>query len=119
MITTYGVLGQECPSVITEVPLYAVPTGKSLVVSTIHICNVATIASDTEARYDIILRPSGASLTLSKHYIFKNVLLRPGEADGLTTGDTLGTGDSIYVVSSVADTLAFAVSGALISEVVS
>jgi len=119
MITSYSILGQECPSGTSEVLFYTVPTGVQLVVSTISVCNVATIASGTEARYDVIMRPSGVGTTAAEHYVAKNVVVRPGEFHALTTGYTASSGDTIYVVSSVADTLAFNLSGSLISEVIS
>lgn len=117
--TEYDTWGQECPATTGETTLYEVPAGRYFLASTVNVCNVATVASETSARYDIVVRPSGAVTTMSKHYVAKNVLVYPGEYHALTVGYTLQDGGKIIVVSSVADTLSFALFGTLISEVVS
>lgn len=117
--TEYDTWGQSCPATTSETLLYEVPTGKYFVASTVCVCNVATIASATDARYDIIVRPAGESTTASKNYVAKNVLLYPGEYHSLTVGYTIQDGGKILVVSSVANTLSFSLFGTLISEVVS
>ena len=92
------VLGQVNPSATTTTTLYTVPSGKSTVISTIVIANLAASA----ASYRIAIRPAGATLA-STHYIAYDVALSASDSTALTLGITLAATDVVTVYASSAN----------------
>ena len=92
------VLGQSNPSATTATTLYTVPSGKTAVISTIVIANLAASA----ASYRIAIRPAGAALA-STHYIAYDVALSASDSTALTLGITLAATDVVTVYASSAN----------------
>lgn len=109
MATNYKVLGQVNPAATTATTLYTVPSATQSVVSTIVICNQATL----NATFRIAVRPLGATLS-AVHYVAYDVIVGGSDSTALTLGITLGATDVITVYSSAA-TVSFSAFG---SEIV-
>lgn len=109
MATTYKVLAQSNPSATTNTDIYTVGAGKSAVVSTIVIANLAA----ADATFRIAVRPAGATLA-NQHYIAYNITVGASDSTTLTLGVTLAATDVITVYGSTAS-LAFNVFGSELS----
>lgn len=109
MATTYKVLGQVAPSATTATTLYTVGSGKSAVVSTIAVCNRASIA----ATYRIAIRIAGSALS-NEEYIAYDATIAANDTIALTIGVTLAATDVITVYASNAN-LSFNAFGSEIS----
>jgi hypothetical protein len=92
------VLGQKNPSATTADTLYTVPSGKTAVISTLVVANLAA----TAATYRIAIRPAGASL-VNSHYIAYDVALSANDSTALTIGITLAATDVVTVYASSAN----------------
>ena len=92
------VLGQANPAATTATTLYTVPSGKSSVISTLVIANLAA----TAATYRVAIRPAGAALA-NTHYIAYDVALAASDSTALTLGITLATTDVVTVYASSAN----------------
>ena len=109
MATTYKVLAQSNPSATTNTDIYTVGAGKSAVVSTIVIANLAA----ADATFRIAVRPAGATLA-NQHYIAYNITVGASDSTTLTLGVTLAATDVVTVYASTA-TMAFNVFGSELS----
>jgi hypothetical protein len=96
MATAYKVLGQSYPAATTPVDLYTVGAGKSVILSTISICNISASA----ATYRVAIRPAGETLA-NKHYIAYGAAVSPNDTSFITVGITLSATDVITIYSSV------------------
>lgn len=92
------VLGQVNPSATTATTLYTVPSGKTAVISTIVVANLAASA----ASYRIAIRIAGATLA-SSQYIAYDVALSASDSTALTLGITLAATDVVTVYASSAN----------------
>lgn len=92
------VLGQVNPSATTATTLYTVPSGKTAVISTIVIANLAASA----ASYRIAIRVAGATLAANQ-YIAYDVALSASDSTALTLGITLAATDVVTVYASSAN----------------
>jgi hypothetical protein len=92
------VLGQVNPSATTATTLYTVPSGKTAVISTIVIANLAA----TAATYRIAIRIAGSALS-NEEYIAYDVALSASDSTALTLGITLGATDVVTVYASSAN----------------
>lgn len=101
MANAYKVLGQQNPAATTNTDLYTVPASTSSVVSTITICNQATVAG----KFRVAVRPAGASI-LAKHYLAYDSDIAANDTVALTLGVTLATTDVITVYAT-ASTMSF------------
>lgn len=95
------VLGQVNPSANTATTLYTVPAGKTAVISTIVVANLAA----TAASYRIAIRVGGSALS-NEEYIAYDVALSASDSTALTLGITLAATDVVTVYASSA-TVAF------------
>lgn len=109
MPTAYKVLGQVAPSATTNTTLETAPSGTSVVVSTIAICN----RGGTSATYRIAVRPAGATLA-NEHYIAYDTTITANNSTMITIGITLAATDVITVYSSNTN-LSFSAFGSEIS----
>lgn len=92
------VLGQVNPSATTATTLYTVPSGKTAVISTIVVANLAASA----ATYRIAIRVAGATLAANQ-YIAYDVALSASDSTALTLGITLAATDVVTVYASSAN----------------
>lgn len=102
MASVYKVIGQVAPANTSNADLYTVPTGKSLVVSSITLTNSGAV----DAAATIWIRVAGAA-TSRTNILVPAVNISAGTMTSVTIGATLGGGDIITVKTSVADTLTF------------
>jgi hypothetical protein len=109
MANVYKVLAQSNPAATTNTDIYTVGAGKSSVVSTVVIANLA--ASD--ATFRLAVRPAGATLA-NQHYIAYNVTVGASDSTTLTLGLTMAATDVLTAYGSTA-TLAFNVFGSEIA----
>lgn len=105
MATTYKVLGQSNPAATTATDIYTVGAGKSAVISTLVVANLAGV----DALFRIAVRPAGEALA-NKHYVAYNVVVGASDSTTLTLGITLGETDVLTVYASTS-TVAFNVFG--------
>ena len=98
MPTSYRILGQAAPSATTETTLYTVPAETSAVISTLSICNQASVP----ATYRIALRPAADSTTAAKHWVVYGASIDGSDSTFFTLGWTLAAGDKIIVYTSSA-----------------
>ena len=110
MAITYKILGQQMASstVGNEVLVYT--AGAQAVVSTITICNQASIG----ASYTVAVRPSATGATVPANYVVYNAPIAGNDTTALTLGISLAAGDKILVKGSTA-TLSFSVFGSEIA----
>jgi glucose-6-phosphate dehydrogenase assembly protein OpcA len=92
------VLGQSNPSATTATTLYTVGAGKSAVISTLVIANLAA----TAATYRVAVRVAGATLANSQ-YIAYDVSVGASDSTALTLGITLAATDVVTVYASNAN----------------
>lgn len=109
MATTYKVLGQTNPTGGIDVNVYTVGAGKSTVVSTITVANLAS----TAATFRIAIRPSGEALN-ERHYIAYNSTVGANDTTAFTIGITLAATDVITVYASTSN-ISFSVFGSEIN----
>jgi hypothetical protein len=89
--------------------LYAVPSGKSAVVSSINICNRGT----TNATFRLAVQPANAAIT-NVHYISYNTLVPSRDTISMALGMSLAATDVISVYANNA-LLTFSAFGSEIS----
>jgi hypothetical protein len=112
MPTIYKVLAQSSPSSNATVDVYTVPSLTNTIISTMMICNRATV----NAAYNIAIRTAGASLA-NQHYIAFNSLVPANDAIALTVGMALGATDVITIQANTTgnNNLGFTIFGTEIS----
>lgn len=88
----YKILGQSAPGNTSTVDLYTCPSLTNTVVSTMMICNRATV----NAAYNIAIRANSAALA-NQHYIAFNSTVPANDSIALTVGMALGTNDVITI----------------------
>lgn len=94
----FGILGQAAPGT-TNTVLYAVPSGKRGVISTIAVCNQTT--GDLTFRVATQKAADASTATiLSKQYIAYGATVPANDTVYLTLGITLGAADQIVVYGS-------------------
>jgi hypothetical protein len=109
MANVYKILGQISPEETTETDLYAVPSLRSAVCSSISICNRGT----TQTTFRVSISQGGANTT-NKDYIYYDVTLAGNDTFIATIGVTLAATDKIRVYSGSSN-LSFQVWGTEIS----
>lgn len=92
------VLGQSNPAATTATTLYTVPAGKSAVVSTLVVANLAA----TAATFRVAVRVAGATLANSQ-YIAYDVTVGASDSTALTLGITMAATDVLTVYASSAN----------------
>jgi hypothetical protein len=105
----YKVLAQSAPSATTNTDMLTVGAGKSVVASTLSVCNRGT----TAATYRVAVRPSGTALA-NQHYMIFDASIMPKDTVTLSVGITMATTDVLTVYASSAN-LSFSLFGAEIS----
>lgn len=95
MATVFKVLGQKAPASATQTQLYAVPSGKSAVVSSINVCNRGT----TNATFRLAVQPANAAIT-NVHYVAYNTLIPSRDTIALTLGISLASTDVVSVYAN-------------------
>ena len=96
MPQVYKILGQSNPLVNTNTTLYTVPASNSAVISSITVCNANVTANHN---FSIAVVKSGESLA-QKHYISSNNVVGFLDTVIITSGLTLGNGDSLTVFTT-------------------
>lgn len=109
MAQTYKVLGQSAPGATTNTDVITVGAGKSMVLSTVVICNRGT----TAATFRLAVRPAGAAIA-NAHYNAYDANILANDTKSLSWGITLAATDVVTVYASNAN-LSFSVYGAEIS----
>ena len=109
MATTYKVLAQSNPAATTNTDVYTVGAGKSAVISTIVVANLAA----ADATFRIAVRVGGAAIA-NQHYLAYNVTVGASDSTTLTLGVTLAATDVVTIYGSTA-TLAFNLFGSELS----
>lgn len=105
----YGNIGGSGTSgaeVLLPVTLYTVPMGKSTVVTSIFAVNLDTV----QRTYDLAVVPSGDTLSL-KHHIRWDQPMDASGFDLVTSKLTLAAGDSLVVLPSTINKVAFTAFG--------
>jgi hypothetical protein len=92
MPTLYKVLAQSAPSSTAIANVYTVPSATNTVISTLMICNRATV----NASYNIAIQPAGAALG-NQHYIAFNSVVPANDSIALTIGMALAATDNVAV----------------------
>jgi len=109
LATTYKVLAQSNPAATTNTDVYTVGAGKSAVISTIVVANLAA----ADATFRIAVRVGGAAIA-NQHYLAYNVTVGASDSTTLTLGVTLAATDVVTIYGSTA-TLAFNLFGSELS----
>lgn len=109
MAQAYKVLAQSSPSATTNTDILTVGAGKSVVASTLSVCNRGT----TAATYRVAVRPTGTALA-NQHYMIFDASIMPKDTVTLSVGITMATTDVLTVYASSAN-LSFSLFGAEIS----
>jgi hypothetical protein len=107
MAVAYKVLGQAFLTNTFGSNVYTVPAATSSVISTINLCNQASVPST----FSIAIRPAGAALA-NQHYIALNTPIPALDAIALTLGITLGNTDVVQVFSGYGNTISVSLFGA-------
>jgi hypothetical protein len=105
----YKVLAQSAPSATTATDILTIGAGKSVVASTLSVCNRGT----TAATYRVAVRPAGASLA-NQHYVIYDANIGAKDTVTLSVGLTLAATDVVTVYASTAN-FSFSLFGAEIS----
>jgi len=105
----YKVLAQSAPSATTATDILTVGAGKSVVASTLSVCNRGT----TAATYRVAVRPAGTGLA-NQHYMIYDANILAKDTVTLSVGLTLATTDVVTVYASSAN-FSFSLFGAEIS----
>lgn len=110
MAFAYKILGQGRPS--TTAAIYTVPTGKSAIISSMHVCNNDSAAAKT---FDLYVVASGGTADKTSK-IMMGVSVAASGYLSIEKPITLGAGDSIQATNSSGDTqLSFHVFGTEVS----
>lgn len=109
MAQAYKVLAQSAPSATTNTDILTVGAGKSVVASTLSVCNRGT----TAATYRVAVRPTGTAIA-NQHYMIFDASIMPKDTVTLSVGITMATTDVLTVYASSAN-LSFSLFGAEIS----
>lgn len=109
MAQAYKVLAQSSPSATTNTDILTVGAGKSVVASTLSVCNRGT----TAATYRVAVRPAGTALA-NQHYMIFDASIMPKDTVTLSVGITMAATDVLTVYASSAN-LSFSLFGAEIS----
>lgn len=109
MAQVYKVLAQSAPSATTATDILTIGAGKSVVASTLSVCNRGT----TAATYRVAVRPAGAGLA-NLHYIIFDANILAKDTVTLSIGLTLAATDVVTVYASSAN-FSFSLFGAEIS----
>ena len=109
MAQAYKVLAQSAPSATTATDILTIGAGKSVVVSTLSVCNRAA----TAATYRVAVRPAGATLA-NQHYVIYDANIGAKDTVTLSVGLTLAATDVVTVYASTAN-FSFSLFGAEIS----
>lgn len=109
MAQAYKVLAQSAPSATTNTDILTVGAGKSVVASTLSVCNRGT----TAATYRVAVRPAGTALA-NQHYMIFDASIMPKDTVTLSVGITMAATDVLTVYASSAN-LSFSLFGAEIS----
>ena len=109
MAQVYKVLAQSAPSATTATDILTIGAGKSVVASTLSVCNRGT----TAATYRVAVRPAGAGLA-NLHYIIFDANILAKDTVTLSIGLTLAATDVVTVYASSAN-VSFSLFGAEIS----
>lgn len=107
MPNTYKVLGHVYDDfgANSDILLYTVPTGKSAVVSTLHVTNTTTSAST----FRIKVIPAGSTETFANEFALAyDTPLGANSLITLTEGITLAAGDKVEVCSGAPGFVFFA-----------
>lgn len=112
MPTLYKVLAQSAPSSNAVINVYTVPAATNTVISTMMICNRATV----NVSYNIAIQPGGASLG-NQHYIAFNSLVPANDSIALTIGMSLAATDNVAIQANTTgiNNLSFTIFGTEIS----
>lgn len=102
MATTYKVLGQAAPANTSNADLITVGTGKSQIISTLHIANV----TGTAATARVYVRVAGAAAADSNAFL-KDVSVPANGIYAFTMGITLAATDVVTVQSGTGSALTF------------
>lgn len=92
MPTIYKILAQSSPSSTAIANVYTVPAATNTVISTLMICNRATV----NASYNIAVVGAGAAIA-NQHYVAFNSVVPANDSIALTVGMSLGATDNIAV----------------------
>lgn len=106
MATAYKVLGQSAPANTSNADLYTVGSGKSAVISTLHVCN--TTSSAVTMR--IFCRIAGATAAASNAIAY-DLSIPANSIYGFTEGMTLAATDVLTIQSGTANALTFTLWG--------
>lgn len=98
--------GTSGAEILAPVTLYTVPAGKSTVITSIFAVNLDTVSRT----YDLAVVPSGESLSL-KHHIRWDQPIAAAGVDLVTSKVTLSSGDSLVVLPSTINKVAFTAFG--------
>lgn len=110
MAFTYKVLGQSAPADTNNAALYTVPTGKSAIISAIHVANVTGAAVNAR----LFVQVNGATAAVGNAIAY-DVSIAANSVFALSEGITLAAADVISVRSSVGSALTFTLFGSEIS----
>lgn len=108
MAIEYRVLGQSAPSATTNTNVYTVPSGSSVVISSIVVTN-----RGSSTTYRIAIRPAGATLA-NEHYIAYDAVVPGTDSIFITSGITLAATDVVTVYAGSAN-LSFSIFGTVVS----
>lgn len=97
MEIAYKILGQVSPSATTATTLYATPSSKSAVCSTLSICNCG---ADATVRVAVV---KDGAVGSNANYIVYDCPISQYDTVFLTIGVTLAAGDYVSVYASTAD----------------
>jgi hypothetical protein len=95
MAITYKVLGQINPTSNTATTVYTVPSLTSTVLSTVTVCNQASVG----ATFRLAVRPSGETLA-AKHYVNYDTPVPANDTISLTLGITLAATDVLTALAN-------------------
>lgn len=109
MAQAYKVLAQSAPAATTNTDLLTVGAGKSVVASTLSVCNRGA----TAATYRVAVRPAGAAIA-NQHYLIYDANILARDTATLSVGFTLATTDVVTIYASSAN-LSFSIFGVEIS----
>jgi len=95
MPQAYKVLAQSAPSATTSTDLLTVGGGKSIVSSTLSVCN----RGSTSATYRVSVRPAGATLA-NLHYVIYDAAIMGNDTVTLSLGVTLAATGIVSIYAS-------------------
>lgn len=110
MATAYKVLGQAAPANTNNTDLLTVGSGKSMVISTLHIANV----NGSAVAATVYVRVAGAAAS-NANTLIPTISVPANSVYAFTEGITLAATDVITVKSATANALTFMAFGSEIS----